>query len=67
VLYAAVPVCGSLCTGYAECRDGAIVEYDLHTLRRTAEHRFFSPDFFGRLEQLVCLDDEVQVAVHRLS
>jgi hypothetical protein len=63
VLYAAVPVCGSMRTSYADCRDGAIVEYDLRSLRRTAEHRFFSTDFYGRLEQLVCLDDEVQVAV----
>jgi hypothetical protein len=63
VLYAAIPVCGSVRAGYDECRDGRVVEYDLATMKAVAEHRFFSPSFHGRLEQMMCLDDEVQVAV----
>lgn len=63
ILYASIPVCGSIRTHYEDCRDGRVFQYDLATMTRIAEHRFFSPTFFGRLEQLVCLDDEVQVAV----
>jgi hypothetical protein len=66
-LYAAVPGCGSVDASYERCRDGSIVEYDVKTMHATARHTFFSPDFHGRLEQLVCLDDGVQVAVQDLT
>jgi hypothetical protein len=65
-LYAAVPVCGSVDAGYEGCRDGSVVEYDLPTLTPVATHRFFSPTFYGRLELLTCLEDEVQVAIQAL-
>ena len=63
VLYAAVPVCGSVKAGYDECRDGHVAEYDLRSMKRVATDEFFSPTFHGRLELLVCLADEVQVAI----
>jgi len=66
-LYAAVPGCGSVDATYERCRDGSIVEYDVKTMQATARYTFFSPDFHGRLEQLLCLDDEVQVAVQDLT
>lgn len=63
VVYATLPVCDSVRISYDECKDGRIVEYDLATRAQVAEHRFFSPDFYGRLELLDCLPDEVDVAV----
>ncbi len=63
-VYATIPVCGSVqLGGYDACRDARIVEYDLATKRPLATHRFLSPAFYGRLELLVCLDEEVQVGV----
>lgn len=62
-LYAAVPTCDSVRRDYADCRGSRVVEYDAETLAPRAAHDFFSPDFYGRLELLLCLDDEVQVAV----
>lgn len=62
-VYATVPVCDSIRTSYEECRHGRVVEYDKETAAAVAEHRFFSPDFYGRLELAECLDDEVQVSV----
>lgn len=62
-VYATIPVCDSVNAGYENCRDGRVVEYDLQTRRVVAEHRFFSPSFHGRLELLVCLDDEVEVGL----
>ncbi len=64
-VFAALPVCGSILADYEACRDGRIVEYDLATKRVAATHRFFSPELYGRLELLVCLDDEVQVGVQQ--
>ncbi len=63
VLYATFPVCDSVRMDYEECRHGRVVEFDLATKQRVAAHGFFSPDFYGRLELLDCLADEVQVAV----
>jgi len=62
-LYATIPVCDSVLATYDRCRDGRIVEYDLATMTPAASHNFFSRNFYGRLELLVCLEDEVQVAV----
>lgn len=63
-LYAAIPVCDSIWSDYAHCRDGAVAEYDLATMTRLATHRFFTPSYYGRLEMLLCLDDEVLATVH---
>lgn len=63
VVYAAVPVCDSVRTAYEDCGEGRVVEYDRDTLKRVAAHDFFSPEFHGRLELMVCLPDEVQVTV----
>lgn len=62
-VYATIPVCDSVNARYEDCRDGAVVEYDPKTLQHVASHRYFSPDFHGRLELMECLDDEVQVAI----
>lgn len=43
--------------------NGYVAEYGLDDLRLRAKHRFFSDDFHGRLEFLVCLDDSVQVGM----
>ena len=40
-----------------------VVEYDLTRMQRVAEHRFFSPEFYGRLEVMACVPDEVHVGV----
>ncbi len=66
-VYGSLPVCGSVQTSYERCGDGRVLEYDLATMQRTAAHAFFSPTFFGRLELLVCLDDEVEVAIQGLK
>jgi hypothetical protein len=39
------------------------MEYDAASMQPVATHRFFSPMFNGRLESLLCLKDEVQVAM----
>ncbi len=62
-LYATVPVCDSVRASFEDCRDGRVVEYDLATMKPVASHGFFSSSFYGRLELLVCLEDEVEVAV----
>lgn len=62
-IHAAIPVCGSVIADYEACKDGRIVEYDLVTKKLVATHRFFSPDFYGRLELMICLPDEIQVGV----
>ncbi len=62
-VYASMPVCGSVLIGWEECQDGRIMEYDAATMQPVATHRFFSPLFNGRLESLLCLKDEVQVAI----
>lgn len=62
-VWATIPVCDSVDTSFEQCRDGRIVEYDLATRKLVAAHRFFSPDFHGRLELMVCLADEVMVGV----
>lgn len=43
--------------------NGHVAEYDLDDLRLRAQHRFFSDNFHGRLEFLMCLDDSVQVGM----
>jgi len=62
-VYATIPVCDSVQAGYEACRDGRVVEYDLGSMQRVAAYNFLTPDFNGRLELMVCLDDEVQVSV----
>lgn len=62
-IYASMPVCDSVQVGWETCRDGRIVEYDARTLEPVASHRFLSPEFYGRLEYMICLRDEVLVAM----
>src|SRR5262249_52391143 len=45
------------------CGKGQVVVYDSATLQRTASYGLLSPSYFGRLEQLVCLEDDVYVGV----
>jgi hypothetical protein len=65
-LYAAIPQCDTPLTDYDACRGGRIVEYDLTSMKPAAEYALFSPSFYGRLEQLACFDDQIQVAVQSL-
>src|SRR5262245_620435 len=62
-LLASVPECDSVLNSFADCGRGRIVAYDPLTLERVAVYGFFSPDYYGRLEQLVCLEDEIHVGV----
>ena len=62
-VYATIPTCDSVRGGLDACGNSRIVEYDLHAMRPVASHAFFGPDFSGRPEQVVCLDDEVQVSI----
>jgi hypothetical protein len=63
-LFANIPECDSIWTDYEHCGGGAVAEYDLSTMTRVATHRFFSPDYYGRMEKLVCLPDQVLLTVH---
>jgi hypothetical protein len=61
-LFAVVPRCSANQT--EKCRQESTVdELDARTLELVAQHRFFSDRYAGRLEQLVCLEDRVQVGM----
>lgn len=66
-LLATLPACDSLGAAYLNCGRGQVVAYDPVTLERVAAYHFFSPSYYGRLEQIVCLEDEVEVAVQSTS
>jgi len=63
VLLASVPFCGAVINGYADCGRGQVVAYDPSTLQRLTAYSFFSRGYYGRLEALVCLEDEIHVGV----
>ena len=66
-LYAALTRCATLpnlLRGRADCRRGTVAEFDLGDLTLRAEHGFFSEEYYGRLEQLVCLDDVVEIGLN---
>jgi hypothetical protein len=61
-LFAVVPRCTA--KQIDQCRhESTIEELDARTLERLAEHRFFSDRYAGRLEQIACFDDRVQVGM----
>ena len=61
-LFAAVPGCSP--NQPEKCRErGRVDELDARTLSLRAQHRFFSESFTGRLEQIVCLPDRIQVGM----
>lgn len=62
-LLATVPGCDSVHNDFSSCGHGQVVAYDSGTLERTAAYRFFSPSYYGRLEQIVCVEDDVYVGV----
>jgi len=65
-LYAAVPDAPTMVPwslGKPHGMDGSVVEYRTPELTPVARHRFFSDEFYGRLEWLLCLDDTVQVGM----
>jgi hypothetical protein len=66
-LYAALTRCATLpnlLRGRADCLRGTVAEFDLRDLSLRAEHGFFSDDWYGRVEQLVCTDDTVEVGLN---
>jgi hypothetical protein len=61
-LFAAVPGCSP--NQQEKCRErGRVDELDARTLDLRAQHRFFSESFTGRLEQIVCLEDRIQIGM----
>jgi hypothetical protein len=65
-LYAAVPDAPTMVPwslGKPHGIDGYVAEYRTPELSPVAQHRFFSDEFYGRLEWLLCLDDTVQVGM----
>lgn len=66
-LYATLTRCPTLphfIRGREACKRGRLAEFDLDALSLRAEHDFFAPDYYGRLEQLVCLDDAVEIGLN---
>ncbi len=66
-LYAALTNCPTLpdvFSGREACRDGVVAEFRLSSLELLATHSFFSEDFHGRLEQLLCFEDAVQIGLN---
>jgi hypothetical protein len=61
-LFAVVPRCTPNETETCRARS-TIDQLDARTLQLRAQHRFFSPSYAGRLEQLVCLPGLVQVGM----
>lgn len=72
-LFAVVPNCTA--DEIEKCRkESTVDELDAATLELRAQHRFFSDRYAGRLEQLTCLGDRVEVGMdhtvvdgHRLA
>jgi hypothetical protein len=61
-LFAVVPRCSANQTDKCR-RQSTIEELDARTLDRRAEYRFFSDRYAGRLEQIACIGDRVQVGM----
>jgi hypothetical protein len=61
-LYVAQPHCLDV---DRSCLLGRITEVDTRTFRTVAAHAFFSPEFYGRLMDVTCLGDTVQVGMAR--
>jgi hypothetical protein len=59
-LYAAVPHCG---TGSPGCIAAVVAEYDAESLRPKGRYRVLTPDRYGRIEQLACYDDQIEVGM----
>jgi hypothetical protein len=64
-LFAALPSCGTAKPWMEKCRKGHVAVYDLQTLSPQTPLRFFSDNFYGRLEQILCLENEVQIGMNR--
>ncbi|MDJ0865069.1 MAG: hypothetical protein QNK03_03100 [Myxococcota bacterium] len=62
-LFAAAPRCPTI-TEPSACLSGVVLEFERRELRPVASHGFFSPAYYGRLEQLVCLDDAVLIGLN---
>jgi hypothetical protein len=59
-LFAAVTGCPTtpgLFVTQGACQAGHLAEIDARTMEVVARHRPLTPDFFGRIEQVVCLPD----------
>ncbi len=66
-LFAAVPECAADLEDHRlhACQAGYVAEFDTRDLATRRELRFFDEDFYGRLEQIVCLGDQVQIGMER--
>ncbi len=64
-LYAVLPECPTLPRWFSweACKMGYVAEYDRDTFELVAEHRFFSDRYYGRMEQLTCMGDVVQIGM----
>ncbi len=66
-LYATVPRCGTRPDLLEECKDGYVAEFDLDDLSLVAKHHVLDDEHYGRIEQLVCLEDSIQIGMNRTS
>jgi hypothetical protein len=51
---------------FAKCNQGKIVEYG-ENLEKIKDHNFFNPNFYGRMEGLICLPDSLIIGVTNLK
>ncbi len=64
-LYAVVPECRADRFGkdLEACRDGYLEEFDTRDLSNVRVHRFFDEEFYGRMEQVACIGDSLQIGM----
>jgi len=59
-VYAAIPQCA---TGSPACADAVVAEYDASSLRPKGRHHVFGDGLYGRIEQAVCYDGQVELGM----
>lgn len=64
-LFAVVPQCFTLplAASWENCIEGHLAQFDLRDLKEQKRHHFLSERFYGRMEQLTCLEDTIQIGM----
>lgn len=65
LIYAAIPRCDT--NDSLTCTDGHIAAYRTDDLSLSDRIDFFTEDYYGRVEFLVCLEDAIQVGMSNVS